>query len=451
MKAWDKYLEALEPELGKDTINKWAKNLKVLHFDAANLYLEAADSFQAQWYYEYLFPKARKNFLNENGRRVKIHLQIAQKAPETPEEKKSKEDPSKPSFIEDPVDKSHTFDALVSSNQNKIVFKLFSEFKKFSKNSPPPYNPIYIFGPEGVGKTHLLHAATQVLQEQDIKVHYVKALTFTQNMVSAIKTGQMPKFRDFYRECDVLIVDDIHHLAHKSATQEEFFHTFNAFHTDEKPIILSSHLSPQQLQDIEPRLISRFEWGIALPLLPPQKEEIQEILDQKLQEVNIHLKEESKGFLIEKFSKSPKVLSQAISALILRAHLKLPQGQSINPEKLTPEAIERLLADLIKKQQKDKITPGKIVEQIAAYFGLKVEDVLGKSQSRDCTLPRQLCMFFCREYLKLPYMKIGSIFSRDHSTVMSSVKQVQKNITESSHNASQLVSALKKQIFTHNQ
>lgn len=447
MQAWDEYLKALEQDLGKETIDRWVRCLKVLNFDAANLYLEAPDSFQAQWFNEYLLPKARKNFLNKNGRLVKIHLQVAQKRPQSKAETEKNETTPKFQFITDPIDQGYTFESIVESPQNKIVFKLFSDFKNFKKTDQPNYNPIYVYGAEGIGKTHLLHAAATLLKGQNAKVQYVKSLTFTQNMVSGIKSGKMPEFRDFYRDCDVLIVDDIHHLAHKSATQEEFFHTFNSLHMDGKQIILSSNLSPQQLKQIEPRLISRFEWGIVLPLHPPAPQELKKILNKKLSEVNISISSESKDFLIEKFSKNPKILSQAISALILRAHLKLPQGQNINPDNLTPEAIERLLADLIKKEQKAKITVERIIDLIAIYFGVKIEDILGKSQSRDCVLPRQMSMFFCREYLKLPYMKIGRIFSRDHSTVMSSVKQIQKNMNHSDNDSSKLVTALKQRIF----
>ena len=447
MQAWDNYLKALEQDLGKETIDRWARSLKVLNFDAANLYLEAPDSFQAQWFQEYLLPKARKNFLNMNGRLVKIHLQVAQKRPQPKSVTEKSEATPTFQFITDPVDQGHTFESLVESSQNKIVFKLFSDFKNFKKTDQPNYNPIYVYGIEGIGKTHLLHATAILLKAQNTRVKYVKSLTFTQNMVSGIKSGKMPEFRAFYRDCDVLIVDDIHHLAHKSATQEEFFHTFNSLHMDGRQIILSSNLSPQQLKEIEARLINRFEWGIVLPLQPPAPQDLKKILNKKLSEVNISIGSESKDYLIEKFSKNPKVLSQAISALILRAHLKLPQGQNINPDNLTPEAIERLLADLIKKEQKAKITVERIIDLIAIYFGVKIEDILGKSQSRECVLPRQMSMFFCREYLKLPYMKIGRIFSRDHSTVMSSVKQIQKNMNHSDNDSSKLVTALKQRIF----
>ncbi len=446
MRAWDDYLRALEKELGKDTIDKWAKrSLKILNFDAANLYLEASDSFSAQWFHEYLYPKASKHFLNENGRLVKIHLQIAHKKPPPKNEPSTAHLVTSP-FIIDPIDSSFTFERLVETSQNKIVFKLFSEFKNFKKSKAPLYNPIYLYGAEGIGKTHLLQATATLLAKQNIKSLYTKLTTFTQNMVSAMKNSQMAQFRLFYRECDVLIVDEVELLAQKSATQEEFFHTFNALHIEGKQIILSSTLSPQQLKQIEARLISRFEWGIVLPFKSPTINEFKTILNQKLIDVQIDLNKEAKDFLIEKFARSPKTLSRAVSALMLRAHLKLPQGHSINTNELTPLEIERLLTDLIKKEKKTLITADYIIDQIAQYFGVTVEEILGKSQSRECVLPRQISMYFCREFLKLPYMKIGRIFSRDHSTVMSSVKQIEKNAYEPSSDTAKALATIKNKV-----
>lgn len=217
-------------------------------------------------------------------------------------------------------------------------------------------------------------------------------------------------------------------------------------HIEGKQIILSSTLSPQQLKQIEARLISRFEWGIVLPFKSPTINEFKTILNQKLIDVQIDLNKEAKDFLIEKFARSPKTLSRAVSALMLRAHLKLPQGHSINTNELTPLEIERLLTDLIKKEKKTLITADYIIDQIAQYFGVTVEEILGKSQSRECVLPRQISMYFCREFLKLPYMKIGRIFSRDHSTVMSSVKQIEKNAYEPSSDTAKALATIKNKV-----
>lgn len=447
MRAWDQYLKALEKELGTETVNKWIRSLRIVNFDAANLQLEAADTFQAQWFNEYVLPKAQKDFTNENNRRVKIHLQVANKKPLTKSKEEAKASSPFQIFITDPLDAEYTFENLVSLPQNKIVYKLLSDFKSYDVSETPNYNPIYIFGSEGIGKTHLLQATCHLLQAGGARVTYVKLPTFTQNMVVAIKSGQMADFRKFYRKSDVLIIDDIHHLANKSTTQEELFHTFNALHIEEKQIILSSHLSPGELKNIEPRLISRFEWGIVMPLKGPSPSQLKKILNKKCEEVKFSLSSLAKDFLIQKFSKSPKVLSRALSALILRAHLKLPQGNTIAAGELSPESIENLLSDLIKQEVKSAITVDHIIALIAQYFGVQIEDILGKSQSREYVLPRQISMFFCREHLKLPFMKIGRIFSRDHSTVMSSVKQVQKKILHKERDSSKVIFALKKKIF----
>ncbi len=448
MQAWDKYLKTLESELGKPTVDRWLRTLKVVNYDAANLYLEASDTFSTQWFIEYAKPRITQNFFNENNRLIKVHLQTAHKKPPLKASKTSEKQlsPGSP-FTIDPLDPSYTFDQLVEISQNRIILKLLQDFENFNPKTPPLYNPITLFGSMGIGKTHLLQAVANTLEKQNQKVCYVKAATFTYNMVAAIKLGQMSEFRKLYRKVDVLIVDDIQYFAHKKATQEEFFHTFNALHTEGKQIILSSNISPQQLKEVEPRLISRFEWGIALPLQAPNKTQLEEILELKLKQINFLLTSEAKDFLLQKFSKSPKTLHRALSALILRAHLKLPQGKNINSLELEPDAIEKLLGDLIKKEATLTMTADRILEHISLYFGIKVKDILGKSQSRECVLPRQMSMFFCRKYLKLPYMKIGRIFSRDHSTVMSSVKQVQKNISQKDHNFEKIKLALEQMLF----
>lgn len=451
MRAWDQYLKKLDSELGKATVNRWLRSLKVLHFDAANLHLEASDTFHAQWFSEYASARANEEFKNENNRKIKIHLSIAQKPPAIKKEQDKNTKTPFPIFSLDPIDSDSTFEHLVELSQNKIVYKLLKDVTKHKIKEPPNYNPIYLFGPEGVGKTHLLQALYQRLKKNDVKVQYVKLPTFTQNMVSAIKSGKMPEFRRFYRNCDVLLIDDIHHLANKATTQEEFFHTFNTLHIEGKQIILSSHLSPQEIKDVEPRLISRFEWGIVMPLKGPTSTQLKQILQKKCDEVSFALSSSAKDFLVEKFSKSPKVLSRALSALILRAHLKMPQGKQIEPNQLDSKIITQLLADLIDKEVQSSITADLIVQRIAQYFGVEIEDILGKSQSREYVLPRQISMFFCREELKLPYMKIGRIFSRDHSTVMSSIKQVKKNILQKDTQATNIVQTLKNKIFPSNQ
>jgi chromosomal replication initiator protein len=263
-------------------------------------------------------------------------------------------------------------------------------------------------------------------RSQNLKILYVRADTFTDHVVSAIRAGEMRQFRQAYRHIDVLIVDDVHVFSRKGATQEEFFHTFNTLHLDGKQIILSANCSPQNLQFIEPRLVSRFEWGIVLPLQSLQEKKREALLQARAEALNFHLPAKISSFLIETFTSNTKSLMKALDALILRLHLDTRH----TVHHLTVVAAKTLLADLIEEEVKSAITPQKIIKAVSEQYGVKKEDLLGKGQTRECVLPRQLAMHICRAELKLPYMKIGELFSRDHSTVMSSIRQIQKGLSE---------------------
>lgn len=270
-------------------------------------------------------------------------------------------------------------------------------------------------------------AAAHALTARGLKVIYARAETFTEHVVSAIRAGEMNIFRQSYRNSDVLILDDVQVFSRKGATQEELFHTFNTLHLGGKQIILSSNCAPGELQMIEPRLISRFEWGIVLPLENLTKESIAQILTKKAQALNFPLHPKVADFLLETFARGTKVVSHALQALILRCHLN-EADQGISSKHLTVGQARQLIQDLILEEEQSALTPSKIIQSIAEYFGIKAEDILGKAQTRETVLPRQFAMFFCRVRLKEPFMKIGGLFSRDHSTVMSSVKVIQKGI-----------------------
>jgi chromosomal replication initiator protein len=448
MRSWNEFLERKEQELGLETVEKWLKPLKVLNYDAANIYLEATDSFQAMWFDEYIRPSLAESFRNENNRQIKVHIQVANKSIPLKKEKPFENlDHYHP--FKDPLDPQYTFEHFVLFEQNKILYKLFANFEHFAQNPNPIYNPIYVYGASGVGKTHLLQAAHDLLKSQNFNVLYVKLSTFMNNMVKAIKASQMSEFRKFYRDVDVLIIDDLQFLSHKNATQEELFHTFNALHIEGKQIIISANCSPQQLKAIEPRLISRFEWGIVLTINPPKEPELRQILDEKIKQLSFPLNTHAKDFLIKRFSTNPQVLQRALSALVLRAHLKLPQGKKLKSTYLNSDSMQHLLSDLIQEQEVDKITTDRILDKVSHYFGIRRQDILGKSQSRDCAQPRQICMYFCRELLKMPYMQIGRLFGRDHSTVMSSVKQIEKCLKVPEDETHKVVLALQEAILPH--
>ena len=411
MLAWDSFLTQLEQQLGPQVVNQWVKSLRVIGFDAANLYLEAENTFQINWFEEHIRPRLNKNFVNNNLRPIAVHLQIAS---EKKDDTSSLAVRSNAYEIKpDPLEAEFTFEHFFSSQHNLIPYELLKELDSPSL-ALGTFNPLFIYGPEQSGKTHLLMAAAHTLQHKK-KVFFVRAETFTEHVVQAIRLGTMQNFRQTYRDIDVLIVDDVHIFAKKNATQEEFFHTFNTLHTSGKQIILSAHSAPSLLTDIEPRLISRFEWGLSASLEPsPQKKEI---LERKAQLWSLNLHPATFDFLLKEI---PTQAIKALQALALRAdHVHID-----------PVLARKYLKDFLSREEELLLKPEHIIQQIATHFGIKPEDLLSKSQTREFALPRQIAMYACREKLKMPYQAIGELFDRDHSTVMSSVKQVQKGILE---------------------
>ena len=407
MKAWHDFLKKLEKDLGKDTVEKWLRPLKILKFDAVNLYLKATDSFQILWYKEHITEEL-KNF---NGRRIKLHFYLNGELFSKPSKKKPvQESPIKQYFSSDHLASHATFANFIKEKKPFLPYDLLS-------NVDNTYNPIFLYGPAGSGKTHLLMATAHMLKQAGMNVFYVRTQTFTKHVIRAFRTSSLQEFRPTYRNLDCLIIDDVHLLKRKVATQEELFHTFNRLHTLGRQIVLSANTSPQLLNGIEERLKSRFEWGITLPLTPASLEEKKQILHKRAKALSLPLSELMKTHLLQTFE-SLLSLIRALEALALRLH----QSQL----KLDIPMINHLLQDLILEESNQRLTPEKILQYVAETFRMNTEDILGRSQNKECLLPRKIAMYLCRIALHMSYPKIGEFFSRDHSTVMSSVSQIEK-------------------------
>jgi chromosomal replication initiator protein len=423
MRAWDDFLALQEVELGVETVHKWLKPLKVIRFDAGNLYLEAKDSFHALWFEEHLRQKILTKFVNNNNKKIKVHLNVASRTPKPKTAAKSAA--AKPANTSqfvlsfDELDPYCTFNHFIVGENNLLAHKLMSRLTQELG--------AFIHGGIGSGKTHLLMAVTHELREKGLRVVYTRAETFTEHVVSAIRLGEMSIFRQAYRNTDVLIIDDVQIFSKKGATQEEFFHTFNTLHLDGKQIILSANCPPSELQHIEPRLVSRFEWGIVLNLFTLNRELQSQMLQQKAAFLHFPIHIKVIDYLLDQFSSSSRSLVRAMEALVLRAHLN-GQSARLNTTGVTVLMAKQILQDLLIEEQKQLLTPEKAVQYVAEVFGIKAEDILGKVQTRECVFPRQLAMHICRHRLKMPFTKIGEIFSKDHSTVISSVKLIQNGL-----------------------
>ncbi len=416
MQAWEHFLDDLKIQLGSEVIQKWLRPLKIVHFDACNLYLEAETNFQVEWFEEHIRPLAKKKFLNNNFHSIKVHISCQdQSALKTTKEPKNVE-PIAPTFtlIKDQISPLYTIDNFIFNKENTILLELI---KKAALAKEPLFNPIFLSGGPCCGKTHLLQAFTKELEKQNKHVLYVKAETFTENVINAIRSGNMQEFRKAHRHIDALVIDDIQHLAKKLATQEEFFHTFNALQSEGKQIVLSANVPPSLLENIEPRLISRFEWGLSLPIAKLEKSDLLLMIKHRSKELGLSLSEPCLIFLLDSFHLSLKSLHRSLEALCLRVTTKTH---------ITPEVIKKLLKDLLQEEAKGVLTPSKIATHVANFYGIPPKDIVGKSQTKECVLPRQIAMFLCRKELKMPFAIIGEYFDRDHSTVMSSIKIIEE-------------------------
>ena len=420
MKTWDDFLSFLDGKFGKSTIDKWVRSLKIAKFDACNIYIEAKDSFQTSWYAEHIGPLAKKHLLDNNGAPIKVSLTSADTV--TLEE----DEQPKPSFSydlkfeSDPITSHALLEHFVVTPANKASFTIFCKLLGINPDTGEKFNPLYVYGPSGIGKSHLLMAAAAFLRNQGLQVFYVKAETFTDHVVHAIRNGQMQLFRQTYRKLDVLIIDDVEVFGRKSATQEELFHTFNTLHTAGKQIILSAGVNPRLLEYIEERLISRFEWGLTLPFekeITPEM--LTELIKKRTDFYHIRLKKALLDYILKNFP-TPASISRALEFIA---------SNTASSQLIELHHVEPILNRLIEQDQKNSLSSDKILLSVAEVFGIKKEDILSKSQSRDTSLPRQIAMFLLRKELKLPYMKIGDIFHRDHSTVMTSIKQITKGLS----------------------
>lgn len=434
MQAWESFLQRQEQELGVDTVRRWLRSLQILRFDACNLYLQAADSFQILWFEEHIRAKAHRQLFNNSQKRIKVHLSVPGNTATAPSPPQPIPQPASFALSFNTIDPSCTLSSFVTTSENLLTYKLLCQVlgEEHDPDRKTPhklgyFNPIYLYGGKGSGKTHLLMACANALKNQGFKALYVRSETFTEHVVAAIRAGEMKVFRDVYRTHDVLIIDDIHHLSRKGATQEELFHTFNTLHIEGRQILLSANCTPNELKAIEPRLISRFEWGIVLPLPQPTRSDLERILHAKTAAMHFPLSSKGEEFLLNHFSSTPKALMRALDALVLRYNLQ-PQMPSQNL--LSAPMIKHMLADLLTEEEKSAITAPKIIQVTSEAFGLCCDDLKGKDKTRNCVLARQLAMYLCRHQLKLSLTEIGSAFAKHHTTVLASIRLVETALSK---------------------
>ncbi len=317
----------------------------------------------------------------------------------------------------------YTFETFVIGSSNR-----FAHAAAYAVAEAPAraYNPLFIYGDSGLGKTHLLHAIGHYVRQlyNGIRVRYVNSEEFTNDFINSIRDDTASGFQRRYREgVDVLLIDDIQFLQGKTQTQEEFFHTFNALHNENKQVVITSDLPPKQLSGFEQRMVSRFEWGLLTDIQPPDLETRIAILSKKAHQEGMQAPHEVLEFIASRISTNIRELEGAL--------IRVTAFASLNRQKVDLALSEVVLKDLVTDEEPALITAPTIMAVTAAYFNLTIDDLRSSSRSRQLVTARQIAMYLCRELTELSLPKIGQHFgNRDHTTVMHAERKIRKLMSE---------------------
>jgi chromosomal replication initiator protein len=320
------------------------------------------------------------------------------------------------------LNSKYTFETFVIGSSNRFAH---AAAVAVAEAPAKAYNPLFVYGDSGLGKTHLLHAIGHYAQTlySGLKVRYVSSEEFTNDFINMIRDGKQDGFRRRYRDVDVLLVDDIQFLENKEGTQEEFFHTFNTLHNASKQIVISSDRAPKRLVTLEDRLRSRFEWGLLTDVQPPELETRIAILRRKAIQEGLNAPPEVLEYIASRISTNIRELEGAL--------IRVTAFASLNRQSVDLQLAEIVLKDLIPEAQGPQITTATIMGQTASYFGLSIEDLCGTSRSRVLVTARHIAMYLCRELTDLSLPKIGQQFGgRDHTTVINADRKIRSLMAE---------------------
>ena len=311
----------------------------------------------------------------------------------------------------------YTFDNFIVGNSNKFAHAACTAV---ANNPAFAYNPLFIYGPSGLGKTHLMYAITNKITEKypNTKIVYIKGEDFTNELIDAISEQRMSAFRDKYRKCDVLLIDDIQFIAGKVSTQEEFFHTFNALYEEHKQIILTSDRTPREIKTLEDRLKTRFEWGLIADIQPPDMELRVAIIKKKAEAINVELPPDVLEFLADNLQDNIRQIEGALK--------KLGAMSFLSGMPISMDLARGAVAELLGGAEPVNVTVDKIFAKIKEKYDISRELLVSSKRNKEIVGARHICIYLIRKTTDMSLPNIGKLFNRDHSTILSSVDQVEK-------------------------
>ena len=417
---WDQACQVMHTEMTEVTFNTWIKAaLLPLGYSGDQFYIEAVTDF----YYQFVVPRYAlliSNSLSEAaGRPIKAKILTPAQA----DEYRAGAAPADKPADESSLNPKYTFDTFVVGGNNR-----FAQAAALAVAEAPAdaYNPLFIYGGVGLGKTHLMHAIGNYMLSQNptLRVKYVTCELFMNEMVNSLNKKTQAEFREKYRGIDVLMVDDIQFLTGKMGTQEEFFHTFNALHNAGKQIILSSDKPPREIAKLEDRLRSRFEWGLIADISKPDLETRVAILQRKAEEELLNVDDGVLTMIAERVANNVRELEGCLTRLVAYSSLT---GKPVDRQ-LAEDALREIFA----QSEPRRVTCQDVMEAVAAYYSVTVDDLKGPRRSRDVAVPRQIAMYISREIVGSPLTVIGGQFGgRDHSTVNHACQKVAQDMKAS--------------------
>ncbi len=415
--------EALKPELTKISYDTWIIPLGIRSINKDTVIFTATSDFQKD-FIDNKFKDLIINALRSITNRDLTFEVIDLSSEEGSANNESEDNIEKVNLAEVQVNKltlnkKYTFDSFVVGNNNRLAH---AAALAVGNEPGASYNPLFIYGDVGLGKTHLMHAIGHRVLENNINANvlYVTSEKFTNQLINSIQKGKPEIFRNKYRSIDVLLIDDIQFIAGKNSVQEEFFHTFNALRENGKQIILSSDKLPREIHLLEDRLKSRFEWGLLADISCPDYETRLAILRKKTQQENIIIDDIILSNIATKVDSNIRELEGVFNKIVARA--------SLTHTKITIELAENIINEF-KYENEKVISADFIKETVAKYFSINKDDLSGSKRSNDIAFPRQIAMYLCREIANMSYPQIGIDFGgRDHSTVMHGCKKIEKEI-----------------------
>ena len=426
---WQKLSVALKPQVSADTYKRWFSAVQLTSASKDSLTLRVPNNIYQFWIESNHMPALEAAIVSTFGGRRTVKFLCAVEDGSVAEEAEESDESKSPSASERKQDASalglnprNTFESFVVGPNNEIAH---AASLAVAQSPAKTYNPLFIYGGVGLGKTHLMQAIGQYVygRKKTSRVMYLSSELFINEFIDAIQHNILVKFRKRYRQADLLLIDDIQFLGGKERSQEEFFHTFNTLFDGHKQIVLSSDRPASEIANLEHRLVSRFEWGLTAELQPPAVETRMAILRKKARTLHINLRDEIFDFLATRIRTNVRRLEGAL--------MRVASFASLSGKELTQEVAEHLLKDILQEEARRSVTIDQIQKRVAEHFDVRIADMTSKRRPANIAFPRQVAMYLARELTKASLNEIGDAFGgRDHGTVLHACKLVKRRMQE---------------------